>query len=160
MGMLQTGMTWAPGADMINSNFDGALAHVARHFARWARTLARAVAAHKANPQTAEARTRSGNRYREHGLTPQQLQNRQDRHNARRNYYMTVDLDNSLRASKGKGKGKGKAKPKAWHEMSYGEQWWLEQLYSGDLLYAMNEAEARCHKVQAPRFRVPPEDHQ
>ena len=67
-------------------------------------------------------------------------------------YYQTVDVFNQLKASKGKGKGKrGK---KSWAQMSLNERWWLQELWSGSLLRALDEAEATCHPVQARNFRI------
>ena len=160
MAVWQTGMTWAPPPELLSTNFNGALEHVATQFASWTRRLARSVARHKAHPLTDEARTRSGAAFGEHGLTPQQVHDREERRVARRNYYMTVHLANRLQASKGKGKGKGRdatahsVQPKAWDDMSGNERWWLYQYWHGHLRRTMEEAEAKCHRVQAPRFSV------
>ena len=86
MALWQTGITWAPSSDLLETNFTGALEHVATHFASWVRRLARSVAIHKAHPQTDEARTRSGTAFGQHGLTPQQVLDRRRRQTARRNY--------------------------------------------------------------------------
>ena len=107
IAVWQTGMTWAPPSDLLKSNFEGALRHVATHFASWTRRLARSVAIRKANPQTEEARTRSGTS-KGHGLNPQQVHDRDARSDARWNYYRILRLDNKFRASKGKGKGKSR----------------------------------------------------
>ena len=157
-------MTWAPSSDQIKNDYPAALKHVATHFASWTRKLARSVANHKADPRTAEARTRSGTS-KGHGLNPQQVHDRDARSDARWNYYRILRLDNKFRASKGKGKGKRKGAAehsvqrtteiKAWANMSRRQQWWLKQLWNGHLLNTMKEAEAKCHRVQAPRFRVP-----
>ena len=131
MAVWQTGMTWAPPPELLSTNFNGALEHVATQFASWTRRLARSVARHKAHPLTDEARTRSGAAFGEHGLTPQQVHDREERRVARRNYYLTVHLASRLQASKGKGKGKGRdatahsVQPKAWDDMSGNERWWL-----------------------------------
>ena len=173
MAMWQTGMTWAPTPQLLNSDFNGALENVARNFASWTRRLARAVYRHKHAEATVEARVRSGNTYRKHGLTQQQEKDRQDRAEARRNYYMTAELEKRLLASKGKGQGKGKDKtkrgasehtargaseptlpPKTWDEMSRSERWWLQEYWNGNLLRAMQRAESKCHKVEAPPFRI------
>ena len=67
-------------------------------------------------------------------------------------YYQTVDLFNQLKASKGKGKGKrGK---KSWAQMSLNERWWLQELWSGSLRRVLDEAEGKCHRVQAGHFRI------
>ena len=147
MALWQTGMIWAPWPDLLNTNFNGAAEHVATHFASWVRRLARSVARHKANPLTDEARIRSGTAFRQHGMTPQQVKDREERRIARRDYYMTVRLANKLHAEKGK----------AWTDMSFNEQWWLYEYWNGNLRKAMEEAEAKCHRVQAPRFRMLPE---
>jgi len=161
MAVWQTGMTWAPSSDQIKNDYPAALKHVATHFASWTRKLARSVANHKADPRTAEARTRSGTS-KGHGLTPQQVQDRAERADARSNYYRILSLDHKFCASKGKGKGKKRgaaehssAETKAWADMSDAQQWWLKQLWSGRLLSTMKMAESKCHRVQAPRFRVP-----
>ena len=160
MAVWQTGMTWAPPPDLLSTDFNGALEHVATHFASWTRRLARSVAYHKAHPLTEEARTRSGAAFRKHGMTPQQVQDREERRIARRNYYMTVHLAHTLQASKGKGNGKGKGAPehsvlpRAWADMSGNERWWLYEYWDGHLRKTMEEAEAKCHRVQAPRFIV------
>ena len=157
MALWQTGMTWAPTPELLNADYDGALEHVARNFASWTRRLARAVNRHKHDEATLEARVRSGNTYGKHGLTPAQEQDRKDRDEARRNYYLTQELDMRLQASKGKGQGKAKGTnvvPKSWHEMSRDERWWLEQYWNGNLWKEKQQAEAKCSKVQAPPFRI------
>ena len=93
------------------------------------------------------------------------MRDRDERQTARRNYYMTVQLAIRLQPSNGKGKGKSKGKgnnvsvqPKAWDHMSYNERWWLYEFWSGRLRKRMDVAEAKCHKVQTPRFRMLPTD--
>ena len=150
---------------MLNADFDGALEHVARNFASWTRRLARAVNRHKHDEATLEARVRSGNTYGKHGLTPAQEQDRKDRDEARRNYYLTQELDKRLQASKGKGQRKGKGKtqrgasehtfpPNTWNEMSQDERWWLHQYWNGNLLREKQHAESKCHRVEAAPFRI------
>ena len=135
-----------------DNNINGALEHVARHFASWTRRLARAVTRHKRDPETVEARVRSGSAPGKHGLTPEQQADRAARRKARSDYYQTVDLLNQLKASKGKGKGKGGKK--SWDQMSWSERWWLQELWSGSLRRVLDEAEAKCHRVQAGPFRI------
>ena len=152
MAIWQTGITWAPSAELLNTDFNGVLAHVARHFASWTRRLARAVTRHKRDPATQEARTRSGDAPGRHGLTRQLEWDRDARARARRDYYWTLDLQNQLTASKGK--GKGNVRPKSYDEMSACERWWLRELWERKLRRAMDEAEARCHRLQAPYFTI------
>ena len=152
MAIWQTGITWAPPPEMIKTDYNGALEHVAKNFASWTRRLARAVTRHKKDPTTVEARIRSGQSFRKHGLTAQQMQDRHARSTARGDYYQTVDLQNRLKASKGKGKGKGK--PKSWDEMSWSEKWWLEELWQGRLRKQLDDAESKCHRIQAQPFTV------
>ena len=157
MAMWQTGMTWAPTPQLLNENYDGALEHVAANFASWTHRLARAVTRHKHDEATREAQVRSGKTHGKHGLTPAQEKDRKDRDEARKNYFLTHELHKRLQASKGKGEGKGKGKgvvPKPWHEMSINERWWLEQYWNGNLLKEKQQAEAKCHKVEAPPFRI------
>ena len=147
MAIWQTGVTWAPPPELLNRDYNGALKHVAKHFSSWTRRLARAVTRHKTDPATQEARIRS-----QHGLTPQQERNRAARAKARADYYQTVDLNNQLKASKGK--GKCTEKKKSWSKLSWNERWWLKEYWRGRLRTALDEAEGRCHRVQAFPFRV------
>ena len=152
MAIWQTGIAWAPPVELLNNNINGALEHVAKHFASWTRRLARAVTRHKRDPKTVEARVRSGSAPGKHGLTPEQQADRAARRKARSDYYQTVDLLNQLKASKGKGKGEGGKK--SWDQMSRTERWWLQELWSGSLRRVLDEAEAKCHRVQAGHFRI------
>ena len=168
MAMWQTGITWAPTPGLLNSDFNGALEHVAMNFASWTRRLARAVHRHKHDEATVEARVRSGTTYGKHGLTQEQEQDRKNRAEARRNYWMTKDLEMQLLASKGKGRGKSKntarrasehtLRPKRWHDMSESERWWLEEYWNGNLWRAMRRAEAKCHMVEAGPFSIRDDD--
>ena len=152
MAIWQTGITWAPPVELLNNNINGALEHVAKHFASWTRRLARAVTRHKSDPATEEARVRSGSAPGKHGLTPEQEAIRAARRTARPDYYQTVDLWNQLKASKGQGKGKGGKK--SWDQMCPSERWWLHQLWEGTLRRKLDEAEAKCHRVQGGHFRI------
>ena len=152
MAIWQTGITWAPPQQLLNTNRTGALEHVAKHFASWTRRLARAVTRHKNNPATVEARIRSGNAPGMHGLTEQQLADREARRKARSTYYQAVDLYNQLKASKGRGRGRAGKKP--WDRMSQDEKWKLEELWNGRLRKILDEAEGKCHRVQAGDFRI------
>ena len=152
MAIWQTGITWAPPSHLLENDHNGALKHMAQHFCRWTSRLARAVTRHKEDPATKEARIRSGKAWGRHGLTPQQVRDRADRAKARANYYQTVHLNNQLRASLGR--GKSKRNQKSWAQMSKSEKWWLEQYWQGRLRTAMEQAESKCHPVQAPPFRV------
>ena len=87
-----------------------------------------------------------------HGLTEQQVKDREARRKARWEYYQTVELYNQLKASKGRGKSKRGKKP--WDRMSLDEKWWLEELWSGRLRKVLDEAEGKCHRVQAGDFRI------
>ena len=100
MAFWQTGVTWAPPPDLLWNNYHGAVEHVAKHFASWTRRLARAVARHKLDPKTEEARRRSGNSYGMHGWTEQQLQDRIARKKAREDFHWAATLNNRLQASK------------------------------------------------------------
>ena len=118
MAVWQSGITWAPSAELLNTNYDGALEHVATNFASWVRRVARAIRKHKEDPDTVEARTRSGSAWGEHGLSRDEDHLREVRREARRNYFWALKLDRRLRASKGMGKGdagKGKQKGKGKH---------------------------------------------
>ena len=156
MAVWQTGMSWAPPLELLNSDTNGALEHVATHFASWTRQLARATRRHKSNPQTEAARIRSGSSFGQHGLTPQQEHDRTARAYARSNYYTTVQLLRRLRTGglEGKGAADHLVHPKTWDELSREEHWWIDQYYNGNLLRAMLEAQSKCCKVQAPRFSV------
>ena len=38
--------------------------------------------------------------------------------------------------------------------MSINERWWLEQYWNGNLLREKQQAEAKCHRVEAAPFRI------
>ena len=59
MAIWQTGITWAPGVELLRNDINGAKEHVTRNFAAWCRRLARAVTYHKTDVTTQEARIRS-----------------------------------------------------------------------------------------------------
>ena len=145
IAVWQTGILWAPPPELLNSDFTGAVEHVVANFARWTRRLARSVACHKAHPKTVEARTRSGRTFRQSPLTEQQRKDREERRTARRNYYMTIQLAKKV-----------SYKPSAW--VSHNDQWWLHLYHNGVLRRRMREAEAKCHKVEAPRKRMLPDE--
>ena len=154
MAFWQTGVPWAPPLDMLNSNSSGALEHVATHFAQWTRQLARSVLWHRSQPCSEEARTRSGHSRGQHGLTDQEVQDREDKRNATRDYYWGSELHvedlaarglrrcQSALASKTKGKGKkrdhqgrGAAehahRPRHYEEMLNNEQWLVHYYRNG-----------------------------
>jgi hypothetical protein len=142
MAVWQTGISWAPTQEMLESDFNGASEHVVKHFASWTRRLARAVSRHKSEPASQEARARSGSAFGKHGLTPEQLQDRTDRKKARSDYYLTMPILNRYKEGN------------PWHDMSQGERYWLGEYWNGNLRGAMQAAEAKCHRVQASRFFV------
>ena len=165
MALWQARISWAPTTHMRETNYDGALEHIALNFGQWAQRIARARKLHHQNADTQEARRRSGDNTGKHGLTPEEMRNREARKKARIDYYWTQDLNSQVLASKGKGKcqGKGKAKgkslppkayPKAYDELTRNEQWWLRQLWSGELRAELERAEANCSSVQAKDFNV------
>ena len=162
MAMLETGITWAPSAGFLETDRDGVTEHVAQNFATWIAAVMRSIASHKNDAATMEARARSGSAYGQHGLTPQQIQDRKERDDARRNYHWAVELNTRLLVSKGKSTGKGKRQtaapeptPKSWRDMTGAEQWWLYELWNGNLASIKKEAE-RKHggKVQAKDFTM------
>ena len=169
MAIWQTGVQWAPTPEILQTNYNGALEHVATHFGKWAQRLARAIHRHKNDPETQDARRRSGKGPGKHGLTEEEARLRQEKNDARSDYYWSVHLNKQLQASKGKGGGKGKehrkdgtkgkkTTPKSFHQMSRDEWWWLEELSSGRLLQRKQDAEAKCGKVQAPDFVMKSDD--
>jgi hypothetical protein len=163
MALWQTGIQWAPTPEMIADDYNGALEHVARHFAKWTHRVARAITRHKRSTDAEEARRRSGQSYGKHGLSIEEERARDERGKARRNYYRARELDQQLRASKGKGATKGKRRdkqviPKPWKALSCDERWWLQELRSGRLREKMQRAEGKCHRVQANDFVMNDDD--
>jgi hypothetical protein len=163
--ILQTGITWIPTDALIRSNFNGAVEHVARYFTKWVHDVVRAIRDHKKREKYQEAKLRSGAKWGEHGLTRQQVEDREARRLARANFHWTMKLHHQLNAFKGKGsqrKGKGKGKhgatehvvAKSWDEMTGIEQWYLYELWNGTLWDKMKEAEAKMEPVEAEPFRM------
>ena len=178
MALCQTGIQWAPTPEKIRDDYNGALEHVATNFAKWTLRVARAIKRHGDEPETEEARRNSGQSHGKHGLTNEEERTRDEKVNARRNYFWAVELEQQLQASKGKGKSgatehtggtgskgamKGKREdkqviPKPWEGLSFDERWWLQELWSDKLSDRMLDAESKCHRVQAKDFVVSDDD--
>ena len=150
MALWQTGIPWVPTKE---TNYAGALEHIASNFGQWAQRIIRARKHHQENAETMEARRRSGGDTGKHGLIQEEMRNRDARKKARIDYYWTKNLDNQVRAFSGQAKGKS-CPPKAYNEMSHIEQWWLRQLWSGRLQAELERANELCSRVQAPDFNV------
>ena len=88
---------------MLDTDYNGALKHVRKHFGKWTRRIAKAVISHKKNEHTVAARERS-----QHGLNPEELSQREARDTARRNLDWAKTLENELVQAKGEAKAKGK----------------------------------------------------
>ena len=164
MALWQTGITWAPSSELVQTDYSGALEHVAKNFANWVRQVASSIRVHKEAPNTVEAIARSGKAWGQHGLTPDELENRRLRDQARKNYHWAVALNQSIvrqasgkgkgDASKPDGKGKGGASKhagkrkgaplasKTWDEVDKDGRWWLGQLWDGTLWQEMQDANA------------------
>ena len=148
---------------MLDTNHSGALEHVAKNFAKWTQKVARAVTRHKTDPDTQEARRRSGSSYGKHGLSEEEVRRRRERDRARTNYYWTMELARQLEAAEHPwgtraGKKAQSITPKPWSQMSRDERDWLHALWSGELQAEMRRAEGKCSKVQAKDFVVDKED--
>ena len=133
MAVWQTGITWAPSPELVQSNYGGALQHVAKKFASWTRQVASSIRAHKEAPRTVEANMRSGKAWGQHGLSQDEVELRKAREQARGNYHWA----SKLQASKGRGKG-----GQPWHERDRNDRWWLYQFWDGSLEREMQEANA------------------
>ena len=87
MALWQTGVQWAPPLEFLQHDENGALEHVAKHFGQWTQKVAKAVMRHKNNEKTQEAIRNSGSSFGKHGLTAEEERNRQERKNARANFF-------------------------------------------------------------------------
>ena len=47
---------------------------------------------------------------------------------------------------------------RSWLEMTTNDKWLLRELWNGNLLHIMREAESTCHGVKAEPFRVDDDD--
>ena len=157
MALWQTGIQWAPPQELLDRSHNGALEHVAQNFAKWAQRVGRAIVRHKDDPDTQEARRKSGHAFGKHGLTVDEEQQRQQKHEARANYYWTRELESRWKKEKKKAERTGN-NDAAWWKMSHSERWWLEELWSGSLEGEMRHAEAKCSRVQAKDFVVDDDD--
>ena len=154
MAVWQTGISWAPPAEMMKNNYTGALKHIAHNFGQGAQLLCRARTAHQDDPKTKEAQRKSGSHTRGgHGLSSEELANRNAREKARSIFFYAINLQRQLEVLKGKGKGKRKGNVKG-EGKSVAEQHWLRELWSGRLKKELRRTEQLCHKVQANDFCV------
>ena len=155
MALWQTGVQWAPSPQMLQTDPNGALEHVAKNCAKWTQRLARSIKEHKDAPKTQEARRRSGTEKGKHGLTDLEVQKRRAKQCARKDYFWAKQLECELNASKGKGKSgaiDSKVTPKSESEMTANDWWYLNKLWSGELLAEKRRADSECHRVQADDF--------
>ena len=113
------------------------------------------------NEHTVAARERS-----QHGLNPEELSQREARDTARRNLAWAKTLEDEIVQAKGGAKAKGKSggaqstskRRRLLTEMSWDEQWWLQQLWAGHLQSALRAAQANYPRAQAEDFVVPSDD--
>ena len=89
MALWQTGISWAPTTHMKETNYDGALEHIALNFGQWAQRIIRAQKLHQENADTIEARRRSGDNTGKHGLTEEEMRNREAR--KKNSYQLLLD---------------------------------------------------------------------
>ena len=92
MALWQTGVTWAPTAHLNETNYDGALEHIAKKLGTWAQRIAAAREHHQADPDTKEAQRRSGGNTGVHGLTAEEVDNRFVFKKARSEHYWARGL--------------------------------------------------------------------
>ena len=94
-------------------------------------------------PDTMESRRRSGDTKGQHGLTPQEVADREERNCARRNLYDTMQLAKQVSANDWR-----------WWALSEEEKWWLRQYWDGHLERRLRDAQAKLSPVQAPPFHM------
>ncbi len=179
LGLIQTGLSWRygdPSSSGASEHTELAELETKRYFTNWLKVLLHNISFHKNTANTQAARLRSGTTYQTSGLTPQQAEDRRQRDIARKNYHWALQLERQLNAAKAmesnvkgkqqlEGKGKGKEKkgvtehiPKKWSEMNRNEQWYLKELWNGNLYRAMRDAENKHGgRVQADYFVLPTE---
>ena len=133
MGLLETGLHWLPGA----------AERVGKRFCDWLKTLLEAIHYHKMQSDTRESTRRSGKTKGQHGLTRQEVADREERDRARRDLLETKQLDKQVSAHK-----------RQWWTLSETEKWWLQQYYDGALQRRLRAAKAKLSPVQAPPFHM------
>ena len=116
--------------------------HVGRRFCAWLKTLLEAIRNHKMQPDTMESRRRSGDTKGQHGLTRQEVADREERKRARR------DLQHTIQLAKQVGAGR------EWWTLSDKQKRWLRQYWSGHLHQRLRDAQAKLSPVQAPPFHM------
>ena len=142
MALLETGFDWSPSLQQVRSDPLGATEHVGKHFCVWLKALLEAIRNHKMQPDTMESRRRSGDTKGQHGLTPQEVADREERNRARRNLHETIQLAKQVSAGRG------------WWTLSEEEKWWLQPYWDGHLARRLRDAQAKLSPVQAPPFHM------
>ena len=127
MGLLETGLHWLPGATE----------HVGKRFCDWLNTLLEAIHYHKMQSDTRESTRRSGDTKGQHGLTRQEVADREERDRARSNLEQTKPL-----------------LQRQWWTLSETEKWWVRQYRDGTLHRRLRAAKAKLSPVQAPPFHM------
>ena len=98
MALLETGIVWEPSLKDVQEKAVDAVEHVGRCFCGWLRSVLNAIDKDKKEDETVQARRRSGNTSGQHGLTPQEEADRTERHRARRDLYLTIELSKEYKA--------------------------------------------------------------
>ena len=123
--------------------------HTITQFINWILKVAKAIDRHKKDTTVQEQRRRSGEKKHTSGLTPDERRLKAARQKARQDYYHGAALFRGLQLHKGKGKAKGKGKhdhrlwPLEWHKMTRTQRWYVNEYRNGNLLQAMQGAQAQ-----------------
>ena len=67
--LWETGVEWKPSKEMLRTDYNGAIEHVAKNFTNWTVKLAQAITKHKNDEATKEATRYSGYSKYTHGRT-------------------------------------------------------------------------------------------
>ena len=73
MALWQSRISWAPTTDMKETDYAGALEHIALNFGQWAQRIIKPQQLYREDPDTEEARRRSGDNTGKHGLNEEEM---------------------------------------------------------------------------------------
>ena len=151
----EMGVTWIPIEEILALGERGATEHICRRLLRWSYNLSTAIAKHIDDEETQEATRRSGGHTGHSGLTPDEEWFRDNKKWHLDNYEYALglhqEIQNAKAYKKGYGKGAKSTKSKGkriFEEMSYEEQWWLRDFWSGRLLQNKEEAAANAGELK------------
>ena len=123
----------------------------------WLEDVLNSLKEHDCKPITRIAQARSGHTKGQSGLTAEEAAARSWREEAQWNYNWAKFIAEQVGDKRPQERGWGGTHhcTRAWRDLNWGEQWWVQQLRSGTLMRELQAArQAHGGRVEAPPFTI------